>query len=83
LHRRPSSLRVTWRKEFAYGRGWTKLERRYPQIAPHGWIRPLLPRAGWIAVRSPYIALPARRRGWVVQAAGFAGRLAERLRPTG
>jgi glycosyltransferase involved in cell wall biosynthesis len=81
LHRRPSSVRVTWRKEFAYGRGWTKLERQHPQISPDGWVRPLLRRAGWVALRSPYVALPARRRGWVVRAAGLAGRIAERVRP--
>ena len=82
LHRRPSSVRMTWRKEFIYGRGWTKLERQYPQISPDGWVRPLLRRAGWVALRSPYVALPARRRGWVVRAASLAGRVAERMRPT-
>jgi GT2 family glycosyltransferase len=82
LHRRPSSVRVTWRKEFSYGRGWTELERQYPQISPDGWVRPLLRRAGWVALRSPYVALPARRRGWVVRAAGLAGRVAERVLPS-
>jgi GT2 family glycosyltransferase len=81
-HRRPSSVRVTWRKEFAYGRGWTKLERRYPQISTEGWIRPLLRRAGWVVLRFPYIAFPTRRRGWIVRTAGLAGRVAERVRPT-
>jgi GT2 family glycosyltransferase len=82
LHRRPSSVRVTWRKEFSYGRGWTKLERQYPEISPDGWVRPLLRRAGWVALRSPYIALSARRRAWVVRAAGLAGRVTERVLPT-
>jgi GT2 family glycosyltransferase len=82
FHRRPSSARETWRKEFAYGRGWTVLERRYPQLSSNGWIRPLLRRAGWVAMRAPYIALPARRRGWLVRAASLTGRLAERLRPS-
>jgi glycosyltransferase involved in cell wall biosynthesis len=82
LHRRPNAAQAMWRKEFAYGRGWTRLERRYPQISPDGWIRPLLHRAGWVAVRTPYIAMPARRRAWLVRAASLAGRVAERLRPT-
>jgi glycosyltransferase involved in cell wall biosynthesis len=82
LRRRPSSARAMWRKEFAYGRGWTKLERRYPQISPDGWVRPLLRRAGWVALRAPYVALASRRRGWVVRTAGLAGRVAERMHPT-
>jgi GT2 family glycosyltransferase len=82
LRRRPSSVRAMWRKEFAYGRGWTMLERRYPQISRAGGTRPLLRRTGWVALRAPYVALPNRRRGWVVKAAGLAGRLAERLRPS-
>jgi glycosyltransferase involved in cell wall biosynthesis len=79
--RRPSSVRGMWKKEFAYGRGWTTLERRYPQLSPRGW-RPVLERAAWIALRAPYIALPARRRGWVMKAAQLAGRLVERLHPS-
>ena len=79
--RRPSSLRAMWRKEFTYGRGWTTLERRYPQLSPRGW-RPLAKRAAWVALRAPYIALPDRRRGWVMKAAQLAGRLAERLHPS-
>jgi GT2 family glycosyltransferase len=82
LHRRPSTVRATWQKEFAYGRGWTMLERRYPQVSPSGWVRPWLQRAGWVVVRIPYAALPARRRAWIVRAAGVTGRLAERMRPT-
>jgi GT2 family glycosyltransferase len=82
LHRRPRSAKVTWRKEFAYGRGWTMLERRYPEVSPNGWAGPLLQRAGWVALRVPYVALPARRRAWVVRAAGVAGRLVERVHPT-
>ena len=83
LRRRPSSARTLWRKEFGYGRGWTMLERRYPQIAaPDGWVRPLLNRAGWVAVRAPYLAVPARRPAWIVRAASVAGRLAERVRPS-
>jgi len=81
LHRKPSSLRVTWRKEYAYGRGWTELVRRYPEIWPQGWVRPSLRRAWFVAIRAPYIALPARRRGWLLQAARLSGRLTERLRP--
>jgi glycosyltransferase involved in cell wall biosynthesis len=80
LHRRPNSVRAMWNKEFAYGRGWTMLERRYPQVCSNGWVRPLLRRAGWVAIRAPYVALPSRRRGWVVRAASLAGRVAERLR---
>jgi glycosyltransferase involved in cell wall biosynthesis len=83
LHRRPSSTRSMWRKEFGYGRGWTMLERRYPEVSPDGWLRPLLRRAGWVAVRAPYVAFPDRRRGWIVKAAGTAGRVAERIHPTG
>jgi glycosyltransferase involved in cell wall biosynthesis len=79
--RRPSSVRAMWKKEFTYGRGWTTLERRYPHLSPRGW-RPLLERAGWIALRAPYIALPDRRRGWVMKAAQLAGRLVERLHPS-
>jgi glycosyltransferase involved in cell wall biosynthesis len=79
--RRPSSVREMWKKEFTYGRGWTMLERRYPQVLPQGR-RPLLERVGWIALRAPYIALPARRRGWVMKAAQLAGRLVERLHPS-
>jgi GT2 family glycosyltransferase len=82
LRRRPSSARELWRKEFAYGRGWTMLARRYPQVAPNGWLRPLLRRAGWVAVRTPYAAFSIRRRGWVARAAGLAGRLAEQLHPS-
>jgi len=79
--RRPSSVRAMWRKEFTYGRGWTTLERRYPQLSPRGW-RPLFERAAWIALRAPYIALSDRRRGWVVKAAQLAGRLMERVHPS-
>jgi glycosyltransferase involved in cell wall biosynthesis len=82
LHRRPRSARAMWSKEFQYGRGWTMLERRYPQVSPNGWLRPLLRRAGWVAVRAPYLALPSRRGAWVVRAAGVAGRFAERVRST-
>jgi len=82
FRRRPHSARAIWRKEFGYGRGWTMLERRYPQALPDGWVRPLLHRAGWIAIRVPYVAFPSRRRAWIVRAAGFAGRVAERLRPS-
>jgi glycosyltransferase involved in cell wall biosynthesis len=78
--RRPCSVRAMWKKEFTYGRGWTTLERRYPQLSPRGW-RPLVERAGWIALRAPYIALPNRRRGWAMKAAQLAGRLVERLHP--
>jgi glycosyltransferase involved in cell wall biosynthesis len=78
--RRPNSARAMWKKEFTYGRGWTTLERRYPQLSPRGW-RPLLERTAWLALRVPYIALPNRRRGWVMKAAQLAGRLAERLHP--
>jgi glycosyltransferase involved in cell wall biosynthesis len=81
LRRRPSSMRAMWKKEFTYGRGWTTIERRYPQLPSRGW-RPLLERAAWIALRAPYIALPDRRRGWVMKAAQLAGRLAERLHPS-
>src|SRR5262249_29618634 len=79
--RRPTSVQRMWNKEFVYGRGWTTLERRYPHLSPRGW-RPLLRRAGWIAVRTPYIAFPDRRRGWVMKAAQLAGRVVERLRPS-
>jgi glycosyltransferase involved in cell wall biosynthesis len=79
--RRPSSVRAMWKKEFIYGRGWTTLERRYPQLSPRGW-RPLLERAAWIALRAPYIALPDRRRAWVMKAAQLAGRLVERVHPS-
>jgi hypothetical protein len=58
------------------------LERRYPQVSPNGWVRPLLRRAGWVVVRLPYVAFPARRRAWVVRAASVAGRLAERMHPS-
>jgi glycosyltransferase involved in cell wall biosynthesis len=79
--RRPRTVRAMWKKEFTYGRGWTTLERRYPQLSPRGW-RPLLERAAWIVLRAPYIALPDRRRGWVMKAAQLAGRTAERLHPS-
>jgi glycosyltransferase involved in cell wall biosynthesis len=79
--RRPRSVRALWKKEFTYGRGWTTLERRYPELSPRGW-RPLLERAAWIALRAPYIALPDPRRGWVMKAAQLGGRLAERLHPS-
>jgi glycosyltransferase involved in cell wall biosynthesis len=82
LRRRPRSAWAMWRKELAYGRGWTMLERRYPELAPDGWVRPLLSRAGWVAVRAPYLAFPSRRRAWLARAAGLTGRLAERLRPS-
>jgi GT2 family glycosyltransferase len=82
LHRRPGSARAMWRKEFAYGRGWTMLERRYPEVSPQGWVRALLGRAGWVVMRVPYVAMPTRRRGWVVKAASVAGRVAERVRPS-
>jgi glycosyltransferase involved in cell wall biosynthesis len=81
LRRRPRSARGVWRKEFAYGRGWTMLERRYPELSADGGVRPLLRRAVWVAIRSPYLAMPTRRRGWIVRAAGFAGRVTERLHP--
>jgi GT2 family glycosyltransferase len=55
--RRPSSVRAMWKKEFTYRRGWTTLERRYPQLSPRGW-RTLLERAAWIGLRAPYVALP-------------------------
>jgi len=83
LRRRPSSARAMWRKEFNYGRGWTMLERRYPQLAPNGWVRPLLRRARWVSVRVPYVAIPTRRRAWVARAASLAGRLVEHVRPPG
>src|SRR4029453_11988511 len=38
LHRRPSSTRSMWRKEFGYGRGWTILERRYREVSPARWL---------------------------------------------
>jgi GT2 family glycosyltransferase len=82
LHRRPGTIRMTWRKEFRYGRGWTMLERRYPGISPDGWLGPTLRRAGWVAVRTPYLAFPKRRRVWVGKAAAIAGRFFERLRPS-
>jgi glycosyltransferase involved in cell wall biosynthesis len=82
LHRRPSSARAMWRKEYSYGRGWTMLERRHPELSPNGWVRPLLRRAGWVVVRAPYVLLPQRRRAWMVRAASVAGRVAERIRPT-
>jgi glycosyltransferase involved in cell wall biosynthesis len=83
LHRRPDSARAMWHKEYSYGRGWTTLERRYPELSPNGWLRPLLRRAGWVAARAPSIAIPSRRRAWVVRAANVAGRFVERLRPSG
>jgi glycosyltransferase involved in cell wall biosynthesis len=76
--RRPSTVRAMWNKEFFYGRGWTMLERRYPQLLPRGW-KPLLGRTAWLALRAPYIALPDRRRGWVMKAAQLTGRVRERL----
>lgn len=82
LHRRPSSMRTMWRKEFAYGRGWTTLERRYPELSPNGWGRPLLRRTGWVALRAPYVMSPRHRHAWMGKAAGVAGRLAERLHPS-
>jgi GT2 family glycosyltransferase len=82
LHRRPGSARAMWRKEFTYGRGFTMLERRYPDVSSQGWARALLGRAGWVAVRVPYLAMPTRRRAWVVRAAGVAGRVTERVRPS-
>ena len=82
LHRRPGSERALWDKEYSYGRGWTKLERRYPQISSKGWAGRALRRAGWVAVRTPYVASPTRRRAWIVRAAGLAGSMAERFRPS-
>jgi glycosyltransferase involved in cell wall biosynthesis len=82
FRRRPGSVRAMWRKEFTYGRGWTNLERRYPQLVPNGWVRPLLRRTTWVAVRAPYVLLANRRRGWIVRAASVAGRLSERLSPS-
>jgi glycosyltransferase involved in cell wall biosynthesis len=79
--RRPSSVRAMWKKEFVYGRGWTTLERQYPQLSPRGWM-PLVRRAAWIALRAPYIVLPDRRHGWVTKAAQLAGRFVERLHPS-
>jgi glycosyltransferase involved in cell wall biosynthesis len=76
--RRPGSVGAMWKKEFTYGRGWMMLERRYPQLSRRGWM-PLLERAGWAALRAPYIALPDRRRGWVMKTAQLAGRVVERL----
>jgi glycosyltransferase involved in cell wall biosynthesis len=79
--RRPSSARSMWKKEFVYGRGWTTLERRYPQLSPRGWM-PLLRRVVWVALRIPYLVLRSRRRGWVMKAAQLTGRLVERLHPS-
>jgi len=79
--RRPSSVRAMWKKEFVYGRGWTMLERRYPQLSPRGWT-PLLRRVVWVAPRAPYIVLRDRRRGWVMKAAQLVGRIVERLHPS-
>jgi GT2 family glycosyltransferase len=79
LRRRPSSARSLWQKEFAYGRGWTMLERRYPQLSSDGRVTPMLRRAGWLAIRVPYVMHPARRNGWVGRAAALSGRLTERV----
>jgi glycosyltransferase involved in cell wall biosynthesis len=83
LHRRPGSVGETWRREFAYGRGKMMLERRYRGVVPDTRIGRLMRRAGWVAVRAPYVAFPTRRRAWVAWVAGLTGYLGERLRPSG
>jgi glycosyltransferase involved in cell wall biosynthesis len=79
LRREPTTVLATWKKRYAYGRGRTRVQRRYPQAFPKSWMRTALRDAGWVVIRLPYAALPRRRSVLVRRAAALCGNVAGRL----
>jgi GT2 family glycosyltransferase len=75
-YRRPDGLIADMRHQFEFGVRAPRLYRAFGQRPPlRTALLRELKRVGWLATRSPYVVIwPARRRRWLLVAAGTVGR---------